>query len=61
VRIFCGQGGNGSSDGRLHFLGLKTSDFSKFMVYPYSNGKGVFEAVRTEGGGQFFAILCGRF
>jgi len=43
-------------------FGAKTKDFSKLMVCPY--GQGEVEPVRTfcgqEGGGQFFAILCGR-
>jgi len=60
VRTFCGQGWRGFFRcGRPHFLVQKTSDFSKFMVYPHGQGRlsqcGHF-AVK---GGQFFANLCG--
>jgi len=47
--------------GRPHFLVQKTSDFSKFMVCLHGQGSlspyGHF--IDKEGGGQFFAILCG--
>jgi len=49
----------------------KNSDFSKFMVYPHGKGgEGSLvsadilrtrgDILRTRGGGQFFAIFCGR-
>jgi len=45
-------------------FGAKTSNFSKFMVCSHGQGKGRFEPVRIfceqGGGGQYFAIFCGR-
>jgi len=55
--VQCGQEGRGVFQMRIAdriFLCKKTSDFSKFMVYPH--GQGEYEPVRTRGkGGQFFA------
>jgi len=43
--------------GRLHFLAQKTSEFSIFLVCPHGQG-GLSQC--GQGGGEFFAILCGR-
>jgi len=57
VRSFFGQGGEGLviQMWTSALFGAKTSDFSKFMVCPHEQGH-----FADRGGGQSFAILCGR-